>query len=108
MNTFFLFAVGVMPAFGGEHGTMVAAASGPQERATQTGTGAMTTKRFASEAPLPTMPLPRDPQVAVQEEFEAAKAQGTREAYDLFIARHPDSRFTAEAKQLRERSPSKR
>jgi hypothetical protein len=108
MNTFFLFAVAALPAFGGEHGTMVVSASGPQERATQTGAGAMTIKKIASEAPLPTMPLPRNPQVAVQEEFEAAKAQGTREAYDLFIARHPESRFTPEAKRLRERSPSKR
>jgi hypothetical protein len=71
------------------------------------GTG-MTPKKPTSEAPLATMPLPRDPQLAVQEEFEAAKAQGTREAYDLFIARHPESALVAEARRLRERSPSKR
>ncbi len=63
----------------------------------------MTTKKRTAEARQPTMPLPRDPQLAVEEEFETAKRQATREAYDLFIARHPDSPLATEALRLRER-----
>jgi hypothetical protein len=36
------------------------------------------------------LPRPRDPSVAVQEELDAARKQGTVAAYDLFIARHGD------------------
>ncbi len=32
------------------------------------------------------------------EELQAARRAGTREAYDLFLTRHPDSRYAAEAK----------
>lgn len=36
------------------------------------------------------LPLPRDGNIAVQEELDAARKAGTIAAYDLFIARHPD------------------
>jgi hypothetical protein len=35
------------------------------------------------------LPRPRDGNVAVQEELDAARRAGTVEAYDLFIARYP-------------------
>ncbi len=44
-------------------------------------------------------PLPRDGSVAVQEELCAARRSGTVEAYELFIARHPDSELAAIAKR---------
>lgn len=42
---------------------------------------------------------PRDPDIAVQEEYEAARASDTAAAYRLFIARHPDSALAAEAQK---------
>lgn len=42
---------------------------------------------------------PRDPDIAVQEEYEAARASDTAAAYRLFIARHPDSPLAGEAKK---------
>ncbi|MEY9590291.1 hypothetical protein ABIA06_002582 [Bradyrhizobium yuanmingense] len=38
----------------------------------------------------PSMPMARDPAAAVAEEYEAARRKGTREALELFIARHGD------------------
>lgn len=46
-----------------------------------------------------TLPLPRDPDIAVQEEFDIAQKRGTREAWELFIARHSDHRLAAEARK---------
>ena len=54
------------------------------------------------------MPLPRDGDAAVREELDAARRAGTREAYDLFIARHPDHPLTATAKGERERLAARR
>lgn len=34
-------------------------------------------------------PRPRDGDVAIREELEAARRAGTAAAYDLFISRHP-------------------
>jgi hypothetical protein len=68
----------------------------------------MTTKKPTAETRQPTTPPPRDPQLAIEEEFEAAKRQGTSEAYDLFIARHPDSPRAAEARRLREPTRTER
>lgn len=39
----------------------------------------------------PSMPMARDPAAAVAEEYEAALRKGTREALELFIARHGDA-----------------
>ncbi len=41
----------------------------------------------------------RDPQIAEQEEYSAALQAGTRAALALFIARHPESAYLAEAKR---------
>lgn len=41
----------------------------------------------------------RDPDIAVQEEFDAARRADTVKAWELFIARHPDHRLAKEAQQ---------
>ncbi len=41
--------------------------------------------------------------VAIVEEMEAARVQGTAEAYELFIARHPDHPLAAQARRELER-----
>ncbi len=41
----------------------------------------------------------RDPDIAVQEEFDAARQRGTVEAWELFIARHPDHPLATTARQ---------
>jgi hypothetical protein len=54
------------------------------------------------------LPLPRDPDVAVQEEFDAARARATAEAWELFLARHGDHRLAAEARKELEKLRQKR
>ena len=49
------------------------------------------------------LPRPRDPDIAVQEELEAARRSGTLAAYDLFIARHGDHRLAKAARRERDR-----
>ncbi len=46
----------------------------------------------------PAMPMARDPAVAVAEEYEAAHQKGTREALELFIARHGDDPLAEKAR----------
>lgn len=41
----------------------------------------------------------RDPDIAVQEEFDAARRRGTVEGWELFIARHPDHPLATAARQ---------
>jgi hypothetical protein len=53
--------------------------------------------------PMPTSIAPRDGNIAIQEELDAARRAGTIEAYDLFIARHPHHRLAAIARAERER-----
>ncbi len=52
----------------------------------------------------PSVPTARDPSAAVAEEYESARRKGTREAFELFIARHGDDPLAeqarAELKQL--------
>ncbi|KGT73632.1 hypothetical protein MA20_43265 [Bradyrhizobium japonicum] len=55
--------------------------------------------------PAPVMPMARDPSAAVMEEFEAARRAGTREAFELFIARHGDDPLAERARaELKRRS----
>ena len=49
------------------------------------------------------VPPARDGNIAIQEEFCAARAKATVEAYDLFIARHPKHALAAKAKEERAR-----
>jgi hypothetical protein len=41
--------------------------------------------------------------IAELEELEAARRAGTRAAYDMFLARHPESRYAPEARRERDR-----
>lgn len=45
----------------------------------------------------PTLPLRRDPEVAVREEYDAALAAGTEDALSLFVARHAGHALAREA-----------
>ncbi|UWU90660.1 hypothetical protein [Bradyrhizobium sp. CB1015] len=53
----------------------------------------------------PSMPMARDPAVAVKEEYEAARRKGTRQALELFIARHGDDPLAAKARAELKRLP---
>lgn len=46
----------------------------------------------------PSMPMARDPSAAVAGEYEAARRTGTREAFELFIARHGDDPLAERAR----------
>jgi len=68
--------------------------------------GVLTRKAKADEAAneaikasrAPVMPPPRDPAIAVTEEYEAARSKGTAEALELFIARHGDDPLAEKAR----------
>ena len=49
------------------------------------------------------LPLPRDPDIAVKEEFEMAKSKGSESALDLFIRRHPEHPLALEAQRILDR-----
>jgi hypothetical protein len=50
------------------------------------------------QVPSRTTPPARDPQLAVQEEYQLARQRGTAEALELFMARHPDSPLAEKAR----------
>ena len=52
-----------------------------------------------------TTPPARDPEVAVAEEYQAARQRGTAQALELFIARHPDSGYAEKARAELRRMP---
>lgn len=64
-----------------------------------------TQKRTWLQQPAHSPPLPpaREPDLAVEEEFQAAAAAGTVAAWDLFIARHPADRRIPQARTARAR-----
>lgn len=47
------------------------------------------------------LPKARDPDIAVQEELDAARRAATLAAYDLFLARHGDHRLAEAARRER-------
>lgn len=49
------------------------------------------------------LPRPRDGNIAVQEELDAARRAGTVEAFDLFLARHGNHPLAAPARRERAR-----
>ena len=51
------------------------------------------------------VPMARDPAAAVAEEYEAARRKGTREAFELFIARHGDDPLAEQARAELKRLP---
>jgi hypothetical protein len=44
------------------------------------------------------VPTARDPSIAVAEEYQIARQQGTTQALELFIARHGDDPLAAKAR----------
>ena len=46
----------------------------------------------------PSVPPARDPAATVTREYETARQKGTREAYELFIARHSDDPLADKAR----------
>lgn len=64
------------------------------------GTGASEAAAMRKQRPThPTvMPPPRDPDIAVQEELDAARRAATVQAYDLFLSRHGDHRLAGTAR----------
>jgi hypothetical protein len=73
----------------------------PQQMA-RAGHLAMSTTANANEnrpmAPQKIMPPARDPEIAVEEEYQIARQRGTPEALQRFIARHPDGPFAEKAR----------
>jgi flagellar biosynthesis/type III secretory pathway M-ring protein FliF/YscJ len=63
---------------------------------------AMTKSATAAETqkPVPqaTTPPARDPQIAVAEEYQIARQQGTAQALELFVQRHPDDPLAEKAR----------
>ena len=53
------------------------------------------------------MPRPRDGDVAIRQELEAAGRSGTLAAYDIFLARHPDHPLAAAASREMQRLTAK-
>lgn len=54
------------------------------------------------------LPRPRDGNVAIQEELDAARRAGTVAAYDLFLARHPDHPLAQAARHERAKLAARR
>ncbi len=48
-------------------------------------------------------PRPRDGNIAIRQELDAARRAGTLEAYDLFLARHPRHPLAETARRERAR-----
>ena len=59
----------------------------------------MTASRAADHGHSDPLPGPRDPEIAVREEYDAAIAAGTADALSLFIRRHPDHPLADKAQQ---------
>ena len=51
----------------------------------------------------PVVPPARSGDVAIQQELDAARAAGTLQAYDLFLARHPGHPLEKVAREERAR-----
>ena len=51
------------------------------------------------------LPRPRDGNIAIQEELDAARRERTVAAYDRFIARHPDHPLAEVARRERAQLP---
>ncbi len=46
-------------------------------------------------------PLPRDPDLAIKEEYDRAVSEGSCDALDLFVVRHPKSELAQSAKRMK-------
>ncbi len=59
----------------------------------------MTASKAADAKHSDPLPGPRDPEIAVREEYDLAIAAGTADALALFIKRHPDHPLADKAQQ---------
>lgn len=59
-------------------------------------------RTVADEPTSSELPRARDGNIAIAQELDAARKSGTVEAYDLFIARHPDHPLAETARRERE------
>ncbi|WP_424136774.1 hypothetical protein [Roseomonas chloroacetimidivorans] len=50
-------------------------------------------------------PPPRDGNIAIEQELDAARKSGRAAAFDLFVARHPNHPLAEVAKRERDRLP---
>jgi hypothetical protein len=57
-----------------------------------------TVKEMQKDSHQSTTPPARDPKLAVEEEYQLALRQGTVQALELFIARHPDDPLVEKAR----------
>ena len=68
----------------------------------QEGSISMAKKAFADEMRAATrdntIPPARSSEIAVAEEYRAARQRGTAQALELFLARHPDSNYAEKAR----------
>jgi hypothetical protein len=69
---------------------------------TMAGTAAKETDMKTPDGRTTPLPRPRDGNVAIQQELEAARRAATLAAYDLFIARHPGHPLEAVARRERD------
>ncbi len=59
----------------------------------------MTASKAADSGHSDPLPGPRDPEIAVREEYDIAIAAGTADALSLFIRRHADHALADKAQQ---------
>lgn len=88
------------PPFG-EHAAMVQNANADDSGKSAANVGDETRQ----SPPSPSMPMARDPSIAVAEEYEMARQRGTREAFELFVARHGDDPLAEQARAALKRLP---
>jgi hypothetical protein len=69
--------------------------------ASSCGSQAMESDMTAGDGRTTPLPRPRDGNIAIQQELDAARRAATLEAYDLFIARHPGHPLEAVARRER-------
>lgn len=67
--------------------------------------GKESAKQSGTAGRAPSVPMARDPAAAVAEEYESARRKGTREAFELFIARHGDDPLAEQARAELKRLP---
>lgn len=105
---FSLGLIGLLAGLGGPDRLLLGDHAAMPEKATESdaGTaGGTDSAQRARTGRAPSMPAARDPSAAVAEEYEAARRSGTREAWQLFLARHGDDPLAEQARAQLGRLP---
>ena len=76
---------------------VISAAVLPFPERITTGGDVLTPKQASARGRSTATPPARNPEIAVEEEYDIARRGGTPEALELFIARHPDSALAERA-----------